>query len=289
MNQLIGTVFTGLVTDENEKAYFVQKNGWTFKLSKEEGEHHLGEAVEGFGYHNLNQDLIFTTKLPKILQGKYDFGEVMAVRRDLGVFVDIGLPDKEVVVSMDELPEMRELWPKKGDQLLVTLRVDDKERMWGVLAEEHEFKVRSRKANVQTMKNKNVTGIAYRLKLVGTYVLTDDFYLGFIHPSERDQEPRLGQKIEGRVIGVNQEGILNLSLKPRAHEVISDDAAMLLTFLNKAENHRLPYTDKSAPDEIQRQFAISKGQFKRAVGSLMKQRLVEQKDGWLIQKTENSN
>lgn len=41
-------------------------------------------------------------------------GEVTEVRRDLGVFVDTGIPNKEIVVSLDVLPEMKELWPKKG-------------------------------------------------------------------------------------------------------------------------------------------------------------------------------
>jgi len=39
MNELLASVFSGLITDENEKSYFVQKNGFTFKLPKSEGEH----------------------------------------------------------------------------------------------------------------------------------------------------------------------------------------------------------------------------------------------------------
>ena len=38
MNTLLGTIITALVTDENDKFYFVQKDGVTFALSKEEGE-----------------------------------------------------------------------------------------------------------------------------------------------------------------------------------------------------------------------------------------------------------
>ena len=37
MNELLATIFTGMVIDENEKNYFVQKNGQTFGLSKTEG------------------------------------------------------------------------------------------------------------------------------------------------------------------------------------------------------------------------------------------------------------
>ncbi len=34
-------------------------------------------------------------------------GEKLQVRKDLGVFVDVGIPDKEIVVSLDVLPELR--------------------------------------------------------------------------------------------------------------------------------------------------------------------------------------
>ena len=109
----------------------MQKNGLTFKLDKTEGSHEMGEMVEGFGYQNQKQEFRFTTNLPKSRKGHYAFGEVTDTRRDLGVFVNIGLPDKDVAVSLDELPTMRELWPKKGDQLMISLKVDEKDRLWG--------------------------------------------------------------------------------------------------------------------------------------------------------------
>lgn len=281
MKDLLASVFSGLIIDENEQNYFVQKGGVTFRLAKEEGEHHLGEAVEGFGYQNQKQENVLTTNIPKSRKGHYAFGTVTGSRRDLGVFVDIGLKEKDMVVSLDELPTMRELWPKKGDRLMVSLRVDDKERIWASLADEKIFKALSKNGTEQ-MKNQDVTGTVYRLKLAGTYLLTDDFYIGFVHPSERYQEPRLGEVVKGRVIGVRPDGVLNLSLKPRAHEAISNDAAMVLTFLERAPENKIPFTDKSAPEEILQTFGISKGQFKRALGTLMKQRLIEQKDGFTI-------
>ena len=109
MKDLLASVFSGLIIDENDQNYFVQKNGLTFRLSKAEGEHHLGEAVEGFGYQNQKQELVITTEIPKSRQGHYAFGTVTDSRRDLGVFVDIGLKDKDIVVSLDDLPTMREL------------------------------------------------------------------------------------------------------------------------------------------------------------------------------------
>lgn len=287
MNELLATIITGMVTDENEVAYFVQKNGVTFRLPKSEGEHQLGESVTGFAYQNQRHENALTTEIPKSRQGHYAFATVIASRRDLGVFVDIGLPDKEIAVSLDELPTLTELWPKKGDRLLVALRVDQKGRIWGTLAEEKVFRSMSKKGRGE-QKNQNITGTVFRLKIAGTYILTEDFYLGFIHPSERYQEPRLGEVVSGRVIGVRPDGVLNVSLKPRAYEAIGDDAEMILAYLRRAKENKMPYTDKSEPEAIKEMFGISKGQFKRAMGHLLKAKLVEQKEGftYLIEKTD---
>ncbi|MFV0557054.1 MAG: S1 RNA-binding domain-containing protein [Enterococcus sp.] len=278
MNELLASVFTGMIMDENEKYFFVQKNGITYRLLKTEGAFQLGQSVEGFAYENQKGELCLTTNVPKSRKGHYAFGTVVDNRRDLGIFIDIGLPDKEVVLSLDELPTMRELWPKKGDQVMVSLRVDAKDRIWASLADEKIFRALSKRGN-EELKNKDISGTVFRLKLVGTYLLTDNFYIAFVHPSERFQEPRLGEKVTGRVIGVRPDGVLNISLKPRAHEAIGDDAAMLLVYLERSASQSMPYTDKSDPEEIKQMFGISKGQFKRAMGSLLKQRLVEQKDG----------
>ena len=188
---------------------------------------------------------------------------------------------RNIVVSTDTLPELQNLWPKAGDRLMIALRVDDKGRLWGELATMEMFKAVSDVAS-QKMMNKDVIATVYRLKMVGSYVITKDYQLGFIHPSERDQEPRLGQEVKARVIGIRPDGTLNLSLRPRAYEAISDDAQMLLAALQHNADGRLPFTDKSDPAEIKVYFGISKGQFKRAVGHLMKAGLVVQRDGYLI-------
>ncbi|BAL62049.1 S1-like domain-containing RNA-binding protein [Melissococcus plutonius] len=288
MKDLLATIFTGLVIDENSSAYFVQKNGITFKLLKTEGDFSIGEPVEGFAYLNQKQEPTMTTQIPSIRKDNYGFGTVTGSRRDLGVFVDIGLTDKDVVVSLDDLPLLHSLWPKQGDRLMIALRVDLKERVWGTLADETFFKSLAKTGN-SLMQNENLKGTVYRLKLAGTYIITDDFYIGFIHPSERYNEPRLGEVVSGRVIGVRPDGILNISLKPRNYEIIDNDAAMILTFLERSPDKRIAFTDKSTPEEIQKTFGISKGQFKRALGNLMKQRKIQQKDGYTILTTKDEN
>ena len=289
MNELLATVFTGLVIDENDQYYFVQKNGITFALSKTEGSYELGAMVEGFGYLNHKQAPEMTTKIPTIRKEQYGFGTVTGTRKDLGAFVDIGLADKDVVVSLDELPTMKELWPKKEDRLMIALKVDQKNRIWGTLADEKEFNGLAKRGHDE-LKNADMTGTVYRLKLAGSYLLTQDFYLGFVHSSERYQEPRLGEVVKGRVIGIRPDGVLNMSLKPRSYEVIDDDAEMILTFLKRAADHQIPFTDKSDPAAIKQTFGISKAQFKRALGNLIKSKLIKQKNGaTLLMKNSEEN
>lgn len=141
MNTLLGTIITALVTDENDKFYFVQKDGVTFALSKEEGEHAIGDMVTGFAYTDSKQKSRLTQKEIKATRNSYDWGEVTEVRKDLGVFVDVGIPDKEIVVSLDVLPELKELWPKKGDKLYIKLDVDKKTVFGGFLLNLRSFNV----------------------------------------------------------------------------------------------------------------------------------------------------
>ena len=57
------------------------------------------------------------------------------------------------------------------------------------------------------------------------------------------------------------------------------------------ENHKgkMPYSDKTSPEIIKSKFRISKAAFKRALGHLMKEGRVEEKDGWTIFKDKTEN
>lgn len=276
MNQLLATFITGLVIDENKEFYYVQKDGLTFALAKEEGQHQLGEPVKGFAYMDMKQRLRMTTKEVTATRTRFGWGEVTEVRRDLGVFVDTGLPDKQVVVSLDVLPDLKELWPKKGDKLYVRYDVDKKDRIWALPALQEDFQRLAGPA-YDNMQNQNLRAIVYRLKLSGTFVyLPDNQMLGFIHPSERFAEPRLGEELQVRVIGYRQvDRTLNLSTRPRSFEMLENDAQMVLTYLESTGGF-MTLNDKSSPEDIKATFGISKGQFKKALGGLMKAGKIKQ-------------
>ena len=85
MNTNLANFIVGLVTDENDRFYFVQKDGQTYALAKEEGEHQLGESVKGFAYTDMKQKLRLTTLEVTATQESFGWGTVTEVRKDLGV------------------------------------------------------------------------------------------------------------------------------------------------------------------------------------------------------------
>jgi predicted RNA-binding protein (virulence factor B family) len=279
-SELYGNVLSGIVTDLNKDEAFVQIEGVTFAMDLSELDEipELGDELGGFVYETQGHKNKITTNMPKVMKGIWDYAEVKDVRSDLGVFVDAGLPDKDIVVSLDDLPLEHSEWPKKGDKVMVELSVDHKGRLWGKLADLNLYMQLARSASDEE-KNRDEVGHVIAIRESGTFVMTDSYYIGFIHANEQDGPLRIGQEVKTRVIGSSHRR-LNLSMKPRAYEEITPDAEMIMAVLEHARDGKIPYTDKSAPDDIKEYFGISKGSFKRALGNLMKQGKIEQKDGF---------
>ena len=277
-----GSIVTAKVTDENQGHYFAQYQGKTYAINKQELAEderlEIGEAIEGMIYEDKDKQAILQVNLPDIRPGYYGWGQVVTVRTDLGVFVDVGLINKEVVVSLDDLPDLKDHWPRKGDRLYLTYTIDRKNRFWGQLASQEDLMTITKPAPPRLM-NQDVVATITHLKIEGVQLITQEGFRSFIHESEWVLAPRLGQEVAARVIKVQPDGSLNLSMKPRAHEAIEDDATMILRLLSKSPQGFLPLHDKSDPEAIKAQLGISKAQFKRAVGSLLKNRQIRQVKG----------
>ena len=273
---IIGQTISAIIVEESERFYFLQKGEDLLLLDKTEGEHTVGDVVTGFVYVDKDDHRRLTTLEQKATNEHYGWGTVTAVRKDLGAFVDTGLPGKDVVVSLDDLPLEKDQWPKVGDQLYVKLIIDRKERIWGHLAWHEDF-WNLAGPGYDNMQNQDLRAIVYRNKESGTFVyLPDNNMLGFIHPNERFSVPRVGQELQVRVIGFRKEDrSLNLSAKPRAYEMLDADSQMILAYL-QSMGGKMAFNDKSNPDEIKATFGISKGQFKKALGGLMKAKKIKQ-------------
>ncbi len=119
---------------------------------------------------------------------------------------------------------------------------------------------------------------------MGVSVIVDQAYKGLIFNNELFRELAFGQEIKGYVKQVREDGKLDISLEPIGVASIDPNPDLILSALRKAEGF-LPFTDKSDPDAIRQKFGISKKLFKKAIGSLYKQRMIELKsDGIYLSK-----
>lgn len=259
--------------------------GYVLTNGKEEVLLHISESDEGieeeqdinvFLYQDKKGQLVATMSLPNVQLDTYDWAEVVEVVKDLGVFVTIGI-NKEILVSKDDLPLLESVWPQAGDLLFVILDRDKKGRLLAKPATESVVENDWELAPL-TVKNAPTSGRVYRTNKEGTVIITEEGYRGFIHHSERKQEPRLGEWVKGRVIDVKEDGTINVSLRPLKQEGMIEDAGTILEYIESNGGVML-YSDKSDPEEIRNTFNLSKAAFKRALGKLMKEDIIEQRNG----------
>ncbi|MFV8829092.1 S1 RNA-binding domain-containing protein [Alkalihalobacterium sp. APHAB7] len=280
MNNLqAGSIAELRVERQAEFGYFLTDGEQDFLLHTNEitGEVKEGEMIQVFLYNDKEGRLAATMTIPKIQLGEYDWVEVVDINPRLGVFVNIGI-QKDILVSLDDLPAFKTVWPKVGDQLLVTLKTDYKDRLLGQLVTEEVVEEIAKEATVE-MDKQQISGRIYRALKVGSFMMSDEGYRCFIHESQRRQEPRLGEQVTGRVIDVKEDGSLNVSLLPLKQESLDEDAEMIYSYIERSGG-KMPYTDKSDPADIRLDFGMSKAAFKRALGRLMKEKKVEQKGDW---------
>lgn len=241
------------------------------------GEIAEGDEIDVFLYHDHKGRLTATMKTPLITTEDFGWVEVVKVSKGLGVFVDIGV-SKDILIPGDEFSGFFGVWPQEGDELYCRLKLTGRDRLIALPAQDEDMQELA-VAATQSMFNKNVNARVYRAIRTGSFILTDEHFLGFIHESERKQEPRIGERVTGRIIAVKEDGTVNVSLLPRKQEGMDEDAQALYEYM-EGRGGAMPFSDQSAPEDIKERFRMSKGAFKRALGKLMKEGKVYQEEDW---------
>mgnify|MGYP001221496159 CR=1 FL=1 len=267
-----GTIQVMEVQKEASDYYILEQGLKKFTLPKNEATRPLqkGEAVEVFVLESF-----VTMHLPRLSLGEFDWVRVEEVSHEK-IYVDIGTSEL-VEIDARDLPAYRKVWPQVGDYLYVVLKQKSSGRLFAVPAKEREFTHLIEEAYHLELNDK-VTGRVIRTAREGTVLLTEEGYRAFIHRSEREEEPRLGEEVTARIIEVKEDGTLNASLKPMKHERLERDAEHILQYLIEHDGV-IPFDDYSPPEAIRSTFNMSKAAFKRALGRLMRQKKVEQRDG----------
>lgn len=102
----------------------------------------------------------------------------------------------------------------------------------------------------------------------------DGRYNAMIPKNEVVRKLEIGEEVSARVVALREDGKLNLSIREKGYIQMDIDSAKIMEKLS--ENHGfLPYHDKSAPEDIRKEFGMSKNEFKRAIGRLYKGHKIE--------------
>lgn len=223
-----------------------------------------GDPVEVFLYKDSRDRLIATTNEPKLTLGGLAIMEVIDTGKN-GAFLDWGL-EKDLF-----LPFREQTTPvKKGDNILVSLYIDKSARLCATMKVYEKLSCDS-----PYQKDDMVEGIVYELSdRFGVFVAVDGKYSALIPKREVYHTYRVGETIRARVAAVKDNGKLDLSVREKAFIQMDVDAAKLVEYMEK-NGGRIPFTDKASPETIRGEFEMSKNEFKRAVGRLLKEKKIE--------------
>ena len=224
----------------------------------------LGDKLTVFLYKDSDDRLIATTKTPKLMLGDVNMLTVTDVGK-IGAFMDWGL-EKDVLLPFRE--QTRKV--KTGESVLCALYVDKSGRL-AVTMNVYEFL----RTDSPYHKEDRVRGTVYETSSnFGVFVAVDDIFSALIPKKELYGDIKIGDEITARVIDVREDGKLTLSVREKAYLQIDGDAKIILEKMEK-NGGKLPFTDKADPQLIRDEMAMSKNEFKRAIGHLLKEGKVE--------------
>ena len=223
-----------------------------------------GDEMEVFVYRDSKDRLIATTRTPKLVMG--EVAELtVAQTGKFGAFLDWGL-EKDLMLPFKQQTKR----VKEGETVLVSLYIDKSSRLCATMNVYPDLRTDS-----PYHKDDRVTGRVYQTSdNFGAFVAVDCLYSALIPRKEMFGNVEIGQDIQARVIEVKEDGKLTLSIRDKAYLQMEKDGEKLLRIIDSYDGV-LPFNDKVSPEIIRRETGMSKNEFKRAVGGLLKAGKIE--------------
>ncbi|MCM1326337.1 MAG: S1-like domain-containing RNA-binding protein [Lachnoclostridium sp.] len=219
----------------------------------------IGDILEVFLYKDSQDRLIATTNQPKLEMGQTALLTVVQVNK-IGAFLDWGL-EKDLFLPFKQ----QKVRVQVGQQVLVSLYIDKSSRLCATMNVYENLRTDS-----PYKKDDQVTGIVYEVsKNFGAFVAVDYRYSALIPKNEMYGKLEIGEMISARVTQVHEDGKLALSVREKAYLQMHKDADEVLKIIDGYDGV-LPFNDKASPELIRQETGMSKNEFKRAVGNLLK-------------------
>ncbi|MBP3736816.1 MAG: S1 RNA-binding domain-containing protein [Lachnospiraceae bacterium] len=220
-----------------------------------------GDELRVFVYKDSEDRPIATAKTPRLCLHEVGLLTVKQTGK-IGAFLDWGL-DKDLFLPFHE---QRGTGVKPGNEVLVAVYLDKSSRLCATM---NVYPYLDTGSPYHT--GDMVRGRIYETSgNFGVFVAVDDRYSALIPKKEAVRKLEIGETISARVTGVRPDGKLNLSIRQEAYLQIDADAEKILAALNDNDGV-LPFTDKADPEFLRSRMQMSKNEFKRAVGRLLKE------------------
>ena len=220
----------------------------------------IGDELEVFIYLDSEDEIIATTDRPKVTVGECAYLKVTDVNR-VGAFLDWGLP-KDLMVPFNEQSHPMEL--DKSYVVYVYLdpytnRIVASSRLNRHLQEESLYFKPQQAVKLLICGR---TDMGYKAVINNTH-------LGLLFKDDAFKPLRYGSKTPGYIKSIRPDRKIDLSLQLPPIQQREQLTEQIIAHL-EARGGESNLTDKSAPDDIYRQYNVSKGTYKKAIGSLYK-------------------
>ena len=232
-------------------------------------EFEIGEELVVFVYLDHEQRPIATTLEPYILLNEFALLRVNYINQ-VGAFMDWGM-EKDILVPFKEQARPME----KGKRYLVYLYMDEKTNRLVASSKTNQFLSN----DVLTVeKGEEVDLIVSHITEIGINVIINEKHKGLLYKDEvYDDAIRTGDRMRGYIKNIRPDNKIDVSLQIQGYQNIEPNAEKILNEL-RASRGFLRLNDNSHPEDIKTVLKMSKKTFKKAIGALYKEKVIEIKD-----------
>ena len=229
----------------------------------------IGEELTVFVYLDHEQRPVATTLEPYILLNEFALLRVNYINQ-VGAFMDWGM-EKDILVPFKEQARPME----KGKRYLVYLYMDDKTNRLVASSKTNQFL----NNDVLTVeKGAEVDLVVSHITEIGINVIINEKHKGLVYKDEvYDDAIRTGDRMRGYIKTIRPDNKIDVSLQIQGYLNIEPNAQVILNEL-RASRGFLRLNDNSHPEDIKTVLKMSKKTFKKAIGSLYKDKLIEIKE-----------
>src|SRR5690554_166546 len=224
----------------------------------------IGDQLKVFVYLDNEERPIATTLAPFLELNTYGYLHCSAVT-EYGAFMDWGL-EKQLFVPFKE--QARPM--KQGSWYIVYLYLDEKTNRLVGSSKTNRF-LQNRELTVAPFEEVDV--LVTHITEKGANAIVNGVHNGLIYIEDIFEDIRSGDRIKAYVKKIREDNKIDLVLQVPGYRSIEPNANYIRKELEAAGGF-LPLHDKSSPDDIKNQLGMSKKSFKKAIGTLYKDKQI---------------